>query len=138
MQINICFGRLGRKQYIYGLAVYFLIILLPASFYAVSTAAPGATALAIQMSARGPIIIAQLFFVITMLGLSVRRLHDINMPVWLVALLVIPVVNVVLQVYLLITPSSPKRNQFGPAQQKHSLLEILGIWRLENDEQMND
>ena len=128
MHFNIFHGRIGRKELFIGLAIYFFLILIPAAVYAVSIAEPGQTPQMIQQNAHGPIFAAQILFVILMLGLFSRRLHDLNKPVWMIGLSIVPIVNFVFQAYLLITPSSPENNEFGHVNQKHTTLEIIGFW----------
>ncbi len=48
------------------------------------------------------------------LGLSVRRLHDINKSGWWIFIALIPLVGAILLIYWFVQPSNPGDNQYGP------------------------
>jgi uncharacterized membrane protein YhaH (DUF805 family) len=58
----------------------------------------------------GLIYIALFYFTIIF---TIRRLHDRNHSGWFVLLLLVPLLNVVLAVYLLFAPGTPAANNFG-------------------------
>ena len=51
--------------------------------------------------------------IVPMFCVTVRRLHDSNMPGWFILLSIIPVGNLVLFIFMLL-PSTPGDNPYGP------------------------
>jgi hypothetical protein len=57
-----------------------------------------------------PIVILSLWF---LLAQTVKRLHDLDAPVWLLVMLFGPFVNMVLIIYLIFAEGNRYRNQYG-------------------------
>lgn len=57
--------------------------------------------------------IALSIHIVPMFCVTVRRLHDSNMPGWLLLLSIIPVGNLILFIFMLL-PSTPGDNPYGP------------------------
>ena len=51
--------------------------------------------------------------IILVLGITVRRLHDINRSGWYALINLIPFLAVVLQIYLMLAKGNPLENQYG-------------------------
>ncbi|MDY5088127.1 MAG: DUF805 domain-containing protein [Prevotella sp.] len=51
--------------------------------------------------------------IVPMFSVTLRRLHDGNMPGWLLLLSIIPVGNLILFIFMLL-PSTPGDNPYGP------------------------
>lgn len=57
--------------------------------------------------------IALFIHIVPMFSVTLRRLHDGNMPGWLLLLSIIPVGNLILFIFMLL-PSTPGDNPYGP------------------------
>ena len=57
--------------------------------------------------------IISLAFILPSFACTARRLHDLNMTGWLSLLMIIPIINILLAVYLCITDGQKEANQFG-------------------------
>jgi uncharacterized membrane protein YhaH (DUF805 family) len=55
-----------------------------------------------------------LFLVWSIAALSIKRLHDLNHPAALIALLFVPMINWAIFLYLMLKPSYPDANDHGP------------------------
>lgn len=56
-----------------------------------------------------------LVFLVFSLGFTRRRLNDVDRTGWLMLVMLIPLVNLILVLYLLFAPGTHGRNRFGPA-----------------------
>jgi len=120
-------GRIGRLRYlaysmIYNIIILFLIgiasaILIPAA----SSASPeGASALI-------TIIVAIMYIplIVTFFIVARRRLNDLNQSGWLSLIMIVPLLNVFFGLYLLFWPGTNGTNEYGPAPQANTALEII-------------
>ncbi|MFU8925776.1 DUF805 domain-containing protein [Acinetobacter puyangensis] len=57
---------------------------------------------------------------------AIRRLHDLNITGWISLLLLIPVVNVILYLFLIFAPGTKAPNRFGPIRPSKSWEVALG------------
>lgn len=110
-QIFTTEGRLNRAPYI-----KYSIILLIISFFAVF--ATSFIAILLTGDASGILgnILAAAVSLPCYAGsimLSIRRLHDLNRTGWLALLMIIPVVNVLLSIYLVIFRGTVGYNDYG-------------------------
>lgn len=93
-------GRLGRKAY--GLGWLFWLALLSAIFSGLSNQSADSAALALFAIA---FLVATLFFLWSIIALSVKRLRDLDLPPALIICLFIPAVSFFALIVLLVWPS---------------------------------
>lgn len=106
-------GRIGRARYLaYGMAWSLLIYLVAAIIGVVSTVMIGD-------SGGAAIIVAGLAIYVLMLvpaiAMMVRRLNDLNHSGWFSLLMLVPIANLVLALYILFAPGTKGPNNYGPA-----------------------
>lgn len=108
-------GRIARQSF--GFAYLFILVLLGLAVYqsvqGVNAVQAGRTDGRLVFA--GFLSMAVMAFGLwSVLALSVKRLHDINLPAALVLMLFIPVLTFLVIVYLMARPSHPKANEHGP------------------------
>jgi uncharacterized membrane protein YhaH (DUF805 family) len=125
-------GRIGRLRYMaYGIGTYFVVmavfmpILGGTMLMGGSMPVPGEGGISI------PMIAAMVIFYIAVILLSVafgkRRLNDLNRSGWWILILIVPLVNLLMTIYILFFPGSSEANDFGPPPVANSLgVKILG------------
>jgi uncharacterized membrane protein YhaH (DUF805 family) len=105
-------GRIGRARYLaYGMAWTLVMYLVAAAF--------GAIAAMFMADGGGALIVAGLAVYVLMLvpsiAMMVRRLNDLNHSGWFSLLMLIPLVNLGLALYILFAPGTKGPNNYGPA-----------------------
>ena len=93
-------GRAGRKEFWYAFLFYFIVNLILGWI-------PGTVGLIIK-------IIWWLATLLPVLGVSVRRLHDINKTGWLLLLSLIPLVGEIILIVWWAREGDKAENQYGP------------------------
>lgn len=112
-------GRIGRVRYLaYGL-INSLISVLVVAFSAGLLAAHSS----VLFVAIGGI--AYLAMIVYSIILMKRRLNDLDKSGWLGLLMIIPIVNFVMALYLLFGPGTSGQNRFGPPPTKNNTGTIL-------------
>lgn len=100
-------SRIGRLRYLaYGVGLWLLLmvgVLLGAALVTVSTP--------LGYAVIGVVYVA---LIVLSIAFGVRRLHDQDKTGWLMLLMIIPIANLVLLVFLLFLPGSIGENRFGP------------------------
>jgi len=103
-------GRARRKEFWYFqlavVAVYIAVIIVAVILGAISS-----TLGAIIYGLFG---IAMLAIIIPSIGLTIRRLHDVDKSGWFILVSLIPLVGGLYLLYLLITEGTVGQNQYGP------------------------
>ena len=113
-------GRIGRARYLaYGICLNVVFGLLGAALVGGLTALFGnlnkiVEALMYLLILAGSIIVAR------------RRLHDLDRNGWLAVLVVVPLLNVLLFLYLLFARGTEGANEYGPPPSKSSSLMLIG------------
>jgi heme/copper-type cytochrome/quinol oxidase subunit 2 len=59
-----------------------------------------------------------------------RRLNDLNRSGWWFLLLIVPIVNLLMAIYLVFFPGSDGSNNFGPAPKANSLGVMILGWSM--------
>ena len=95
-------GRAGRKEFWYAFLFNFIVAFILGLFGKVGTVLSGIWSLAILLP---------------YLGVSVRRLHDINKSGWLVLLAFIPIVGIIILIVWWAKEGDKVDNQYGPVQE---------------------
>ncbi|WP_164931897.1 DUF805 domain-containing protein [Janthinobacterium sp. 17J80-10] len=115
-------GRIGRVRY---LAYSFLLSLVLMLVAGIITAI-------VSVIARDPgvtiIVMAIAFYIPSFLlgfAMAKRRLNDLDRTGWLSLLMLVPLVNVVLVLYLIFGAGTPTANRFGPRPVKNSRAVVL-------------
>jgi uncharacterized membrane protein YhaH (DUF805 family) len=62
------------------------------------------------------------------LSISVRRLHDLDYSGWFVLIAFIPIVNLILQLFLLFKRGNKDINKYGPATIDRNLTSFDKVW----------
>lgn len=110
-------GRIGRLRYIgYTMALYLLVSLAGGILLAVIVAMFGASPLLADIFA-GLISLGALAFGLIQ---AKRRFQDLNRSGKLMWLMLLPIVNFVVGLYLIFAPGSEGINDYGPAPAKNS------------------
>lgn len=102
-------GRIARKSF--ALAVLLQLTLLTLLIYQAIQAGDDEGR---QVLVGFAIMAFGLFLVWSIAALSAKRLHDLNHPAALIALLFVPMVNWAIFLYLMLKPSHPEANEHGP------------------------
>lgn len=119
MYKNIYFsfnGRISRKEYFF-LSILPLLVAVPltvtsiSAYYALGKLGTGSLPLTL-------IILAIALILLLMTAPTVKRLHDIATPGWLVLAVFIPYLNLLILLALLIIPGSPNQNRYGKSAPK--------------------
>lgn len=102
-------GRIGRLQYIDGVALYSVVFI--AAFFAL---------LFYMVSPAFVFISIALFYVYQLIAcrLAIVRLHDLNLSGWFVFLVFIPGINVLMHIYLILAPGDEEANQYGEVPER--------------------
>lgn len=110
-------GRASRSEYwlfsLYQLLLIFVLVAIMITTYTNlqnddSGLVPSLMGIIILLSS-----ITLAIHIVPMFCVTVRRLHDSNMPGWLILLSIIPVGNLILFIFMLL-PSTPGDNPYGP------------------------
>jgi len=101
-------GRIARKSYC--LAILFMFVLLFLTVYWAVQAEDDPFRLTFSGFA---FIAVMIFNLWSILALSIKRLHDLNMPVALVILIFVPMVTWIAVLFLMIKASHPEANEHG-------------------------
>lgn len=118
-QIFAVNGRIGRVRYLaYGL-INSLISVLVVAFSAGLLAAKG-NVLFVAIGG-----IAYLVMIVYSIILMKRRLNDLDKSGWLGLLMIVPLVNFVMALYLLFGSGTAGQNRFGPPPTKNNISTIL-------------
>ncbi|NHZ89979.1 DUF805 domain-containing protein [Massilia sp. CCM 8733] len=113
-------GRIGRMRYlVYGTVVPMLALL----------AALGLFMLLPSDSPIGFLIIMATPLSVAML-VAQRRLYDLGRAAGWSTLLLVPVLNIGLAIYLLFAPGDSGRNRFGPAPEPNPAEVVMSAWAL--------
>lgn len=123
--------RLNRMRYCcYMLTASVIVTLAGMLGFILSQALPRATGQALL--AVMALLMIPLF--VWFIGLMVRRLHDADHSGWWALLLLVPVANMLLSLYLLLVPGTPGLNRFGePNPPNGALVTVFGglFWALQ-------
>ena len=102
-------GRIARQSF--ALSVLFQLSMLTLVLYQTVQAVKDEA----RLVASGLALIALVIFLIwSILALAVKRLHDLNLPMAIIAILFVPGINWLGFIYLMLTPGYPKTNGHGP------------------------
>lgn len=116
---NLFRGRMGRKHYAVGL-LFAPVLLIPTSIILVPLFSLLEGFLENLLS--GMVLLIYLVFI---LSLHIRRLHDLGDSGWHLLLFFIPVVNFLFFLYLLFSPGEKEENEYGKQLEKAGLFDIL-------------
>jgi uncharacterized membrane protein YhaH (DUF805 family) len=116
-------GRLGRLRYIaYSFGLSLLIQLIATVTGGISTALPQEIGVALAMII---LIVAYIMLIVTSIFIMIKRLHDVNRSGWLLLLLLVPLINIILGLYLLFAPGTDGPNNFGPPPPPNSRAVVI-------------
>lgn len=120
-------GRIGRVQYIlYGFAMSFVFMFILAVVVGIGTAASGGEPPILSILGGGAAYIAMIAYGFI---LSKRRLNDLNQTGWLSLLMLIPVVNFILALFLWFAPGDAGQNKYGlPSKKSSNGLALVAIF----------
>jgi uncharacterized membrane protein YhaH (DUF805 family) len=114
-------GRIGRLRYLaYSMGASFLLYLVAIPVVLIFAAA-GVTASSLTSGEAGAAsaiaMLAIVVLYIAMIAISFiyakRRLNDLGQTGWLSLLMLVPLVNLILAIYILFFPGQPANNQYG-------------------------
>jgi uncharacterized membrane protein YhaH (DUF805 family) len=119
-------GRLGRLRYLaYSFGLSFIIQLISGIAIALSTAIPGEIGGALTMIF---MIVAYIMLIVTSFFIMIKRLHDVNRSGWLLLLLLVPLINIILGLYMLFAPGTDGPNNFGPPPPPNSRAVVIAVF----------
>ncbi len=117
-------GRIGRLRYLaYSmlLSLALMVVLAIGGVLAATVGGDGGGAM---------IAILVIFIYIPSFAISFimakRRLNDLDHSGWMSLLMLVPLVNAILALYLIFAPGTQAANRFGPAPSKNSTLVVVG------------
>ena len=99
-------GRSRRKE-------FWMFTLLNYIFFIVAMILGNILGTAIKDVGHGLFYVLYAFVVLTMLAVSVRRLHDVGKSGWMILIALFPIIGWIWLLVLLITDSQPGENQYG-------------------------
>lgn len=107
-------GRINRMQYLkyrialfgFGLVLVAIITVIANIFALINELAGSVAALFLLFAMAVPIVLGDML-------LGIRRCHDLNRTGWLIAIMLIPYVNIVLAAYLMCWKGSDGANDYG-------------------------
>ena len=120
-------GRFGRLSYfgwngllliVAMMLVFIGMLLLPSSSPKIEQSMPFTTLLVVGILYIGMLYLTFVF--------TIRRLHDRNHSGWLSLLILVPIANIVMMLYLSMAKGDAHENQFGPPRQTQTWEKILG------------
>ncbi len=120
-------GRIGRMRYLaYGIGVNLLLMIVMVPIIA-ATAAMGGGAGDSTLVLLASIVIYLLTFIVSIM-FAKRRLNDLNRGGWWFLLILIPIVNLALAIYLIFFPGTDGPNNWGPAPVANSIGVLILGW----------
>ncbi|MEM7293208.1 MAG: DUF805 domain-containing protein [Pseudomonadota bacterium] len=120
-------GRIGRLRYLaylFGTTVVTLLVLSPLITLLVTALGEDTGGLV-----AGVLVgLIQLISAVLAIIFGKRRLNDLNRRGWWMVLIIVPVVNIVLSIYLMFFAGTDGENDFGPQPAANTLgVKILGL-----------
>lgn len=112
-------SRIGRLRYLaYGLGLW-LLASVPAFVGSLLFAVSGVLGMAV-------LALTYIAAIVLSIGFGVRRLHDLDKSGWWLLLMIVPLVNLGLAIYLLFFPGTIGENRFGSQPPPNSTWVIIG------------
>ena len=126
-------GRIGRLRYLaYGIGTSFILMLAMMPILGGTMFAGGMAGFEVSMGSMA--LIALIFFYVATLVFSVmfgkRRLNDLNRSGWWFILLIVPIANFFMAIYVIFFPGAENSNNFGPAPAANTLGVKILAWML--------
>ncbi len=116
--------RIGRLRYFaYSMGIYFIFMV---AMGVVGGILGGVLGSGGESALMAFVVIAYIPMVIGMVALGVRRLHDLDKSGWLWLVLLIPIVNIILTIYMMFFPGTSATNRFGPRPMPNTALTWIG------------
>lgn len=113
-------GRIGRLRYLaYGVGLNLVFGLLLGVIVAVATGLNGKPSVMLSLISYVPLLIVAVC-------MAKRRLEDLDKNGWMAVLMLVPLANFFLGLYLLFGAGTPGPNRFGPAPSKNSRWVVFG------------
>lgn len=107
-------GRLGRLRYFgYSMAATFLMYLVLGVAAVIAVGAAGGNPESAGAIVGGLYVLALIAGIVIAVFLGVQRLHDMGYSGWLWLLLLVPIVNILMSLFMLFAPGSEADNQYG-------------------------
>lgn len=122
-------GRIGRIRYLaYNFLINFVLMFVIGIAAAIAIPAIVTPDRADDLPVAVFVILMYLPPVVVMFMLAKRRLNDLNHSGWLTLLMLIPLVNALLMLYLVFWPGSDGANDYGPPARPNSVgLIVMGL-----------
>lgn len=122
-------GRIGRIRYLaYNFLINFVLMFVVGMVAAIAIPSIVTPDRAVDLPVALFVMLLYLPPVVVMFMLAKRRLNDLNHSGWLSLLMLIPLVNALLMVYLVFWPGSAGINDYGPPATPNSVgLIIMGL-----------
>lgn len=115
-------GRFGRLSYLaWGAFIGFIAAIIVGMVMAAIVTATGANTLGL-----GAQLTLQLIMAMPLIMFAIRRLHDTGASGGWAVLLIIPLLNILISLYLLIKKGDPQANRFGPPRQTRTWEKVVG------------
>jgi len=112
-------GRVGRKGYLIGALYYLLVEIVAFALVAILGGVSANSSSGSQSMAPLVLIVTLIFGLLTLamlpliLGLQIRRWHDVGQSGWLVLLNFVPFAGFIVLIVVLFIPGTPGPNQYG-------------------------
>jgi uncharacterized membrane protein YhaH (DUF805 family) len=121
-------GRLGRLRYLaYSFGLSIAIQLIAGVTMGLASVMPPDIGGIVTMII---MIVAYIMLLVTSLFIMVKRMHDVNRSGWMLLLLLIPLVNIILGLYMLFAPGTDGDNKYGPPPPPNSRGVVIAAFLL--------
>lgn len=121
-------GRLGRLRYLaYGFGLSLLIQLIATITIGLTSVLPPDIGGLVTMII---MIVAYIMLLVTSLFIMIKRLHDVNRSGWLLLLLLVPLINIILGLYMLFARGTDGDNKYGPPPPPNSRGVVIAAFLL--------
>ncbi len=120
-------GRIGRGRYLLYSMVYNLILALFVGLLAAVFGVAGGSESEAAAGFSGLILVFYAISIGVFFVLVRRRLNDLDRSGWWGLLIVVPLVNLILALYLLLGPGTQGANRFGPPPTKSPTAAIIAV-----------
>ena len=122
-------GRLGRMRYLaYGIGLMMVFMAIIGVLFAVLIPTMAGGGDGIGAAGFGFILLLYVPAIVFVVMFGKRRLNDLNRSGWWLLLMIVPIANLLLSIYLMFFPGTAGSNDFGPAPAPNSVAVLVIGW----------
>lgn len=121
-------GRLGRLRYLaYSFGLSIVIQAIATITIGLASVMPPDIGGIVTMII---MIVTYIMLLVTSFFIMIKRIHDVNRSGWLLLLLLVPLVNIILGLYMLFAPGTDGDNKYGPPPPPNSRGVVIAAFLL--------